>query len=113
MHFTEADQQLLAKVRRKHHAWLKWRRALLTLYALGTLLGLGMFASVSLALMGAMNLPDLKESLKVVAIAAVWAPVSLAICVPCATGLGFVIGLWNIPSRELLLRLAEEHEDKN
>jgi hypothetical protein len=28
MQFTEADKQLLAKVKRKHHAWLKWRRAL-------------------------------------------------------------------------------------
>ena len=113
MHFTETDKQLLAKVKRKHHAWLKWRRALLILYALGTLLGLGMFGAVCLALMGAMNLPDRQESLKVVAIAAVGAPISLAICFPCAIGLGFVIGAWNIPSRELLVRLAEAHEDKN
>jgi hypothetical protein len=111
MQFTEADKQLLAKVKRKHHAWLKWRRALLTVYALGTILGLGMFIAVCLALIGALNLPDMKACLKVVAIAAVWAPFSLAICVPCATGLGLVIGMWNIPSRELLIRLAEEHEN--
>ena len=113
MQFTEADKQVLAKVRRQHRLWIRFRGFILAGYALGTLVSLALFAALCLAEIGAVKDPDPSSSLKVVAIVALWAPLALSVCFSCAVGLGLVIGRWNTPSRELLLRLAEEHEAKN
>jgi hypothetical protein len=113
MKFTEADKQVLAKVRRRYRLWLRFRGAFLAIYALGMVISLAVFIALGLAEVGAVADPERSSSLKVVAIVALWAPFALAICFSCAIGLGTVIGRWNAPSRELLLRLAEEHEDKN
>ena len=113
MQFTEADKQLLARVRRRQRLWLRFRGILVVGYALGTLISLAVFAALCLAEVGAVKDPERSSSLKVVAIVAVWAPLALGICFSCAIGLGLVIGCWNTPTRELLLRLAEEHENKD
>src|SRR5690242_20725622 len=105
MQFTEADKQVLAKLRRRHGLWLRFRGAFLAVYAVGTLLSLAIFAALCLAEIGAVKDADQTSALKVVAIVAVWAPLALAICFSCAIGLGIVIGRWNPPSRQLLLRL--------
>jgi hypothetical protein len=113
MQFTDSDKQVLEKVRRQHRLWLQFRGFVLAGYALGTLVSLAIFAALCLAEIGAVKDPDRSSSLKVVAIVALWAPLAMGICFSCAIGLGLVIGRWNTPSRELLLRLAKEHEDKN
>ena len=111
MQFTEADKQLVAKVKRKHRAWLRFRRVFLVVFALGTALFLAVFVALCLGDMGAVAQPERSSSVKVVAIVAIWAPLSLALGTLCALGLALVLACWNIPSRELLLRLAEEHEN--
>ena len=112
MPFTEADKELLAGLRRRHRAWLRFRRVFLLFFALGTILFLAVFLALCLADLGAVAQPERSSSVKVVAIVAIWAPLSLALCSACAVGLGIVLARWNIPSRELLLRLLEEHEGK-
>jgi hypothetical protein len=103
MQFTEADRKLLARVKHNHEVWRRFRWVSLALNSAGALACSVLFSWLVLTALR----PESEATLRV---ALLGAPVSFSVALVLTANAAFAIGRWTVPSRELLLRLAEEHE---
>src|SRR6267142_1917270 len=108
MQFTEADKKLLATVRHRRQIWLRLRWIMLIISSAGMIISLVVFIFCYLAAIAVLSEPDLKTTVKTVAVLAMGASVCSAFLLSFAALLGSVIGRWKSPTMDLLLRLAEE-----
>jgi hypothetical protein len=110
MRLTDEDRKLIARLRAKEQKWRRIRKPMLIVVSLGLLFFLACLLLTALSAFAALAEPDPRTATKAAVLIAFWAPLSTCGTLICAGQLGAIIGRWSVPWRELLLRLAEEHE---